>query len=275
MARRVNAQMFALPHSPAEVLSVGGVEYGLERVFKHDFWAATCLYVSSDAKARFPRVVVKFGRSQGFAGVPLVWSGKLLADHEQAIYDRLAGLAGVPAWVGRVSPTCYAIEYIDAKPLDHVETLPRGFFDDLRKLFDAIHARGVAYGDANKRSNILVTREGKVALVDYQISLASRDDWPWPMRQLAQRCVAYLAAKDIYHLYKHKRRLAGDELTAEEEVLSRDRSGLHKLHRKLTKPYRAARRAFLQRQFSTGRLLSPSAGLEDHHQPEKETWQKQ
>jgi len=234
------------------MLSVGGVEYGLERVFKHDFWAATCLYVSSDAKARFPRVVVKFGRSQGFAGVPLVWSGKLLADHEQAIYARLAGLAGVPAWVGRVSPTCY-----------------------VRKLFDAIHARGVAYGDANKRSNILVTRDGKVALVDYQISLATAENWPWPVRQLAQRCVAYLAAKDIYHLYKHKRRLAGDELTAEEEVLSRDRSGLHKLHRKLTKPYRAARRAFLQRQFSTGRLLSPSAGLEDHHQPEKETWQKQ
>ena len=78
--------------------------------------------------------------------------------------------------------------------------------------------------------------------------------------------------KDLYHLYKHKRRLAPNELTPEEEILSRNRSGVHLLHRKLTKPYRALRRGFLKKQFAKGSLKSPTADLEDHHQPEKDSW---
>ncbi|MBN1553134.1 MAG: hypothetical protein JXA11_00190 [Phycisphaerae bacterium] len=267
-----NMQMFALPDPPPEELSIAGKVYRLTRVFKHDFWAATCLYESDAASATFPKIVVKFSRSHGFCGLPLKWTGKLLADHEEAIYTTLSGLTGVPRWVERLSATCYAIEYIDAKPLDHLETIPPGLFDRLRTVFDAIHARGVAYGDANKKSNILVSDDGKPTLIDFQISLRRRDDWPWPTRNLLRRVVAYLQAKDLYHLYKHKRRLAPEELTEEENALSRKRTGLHALHRKLTKPYRSLRRGFLQRQHTKGRLQSPTAGLEDHHQPEKATW---
>ena len=39
-----NTQMFALPAGPSELLQVAGANYRLTRVFKHDFWAATCLY---------------------------------------------------------------------------------------------------------------------------------------------------------------------------------------------------------------------------------------
>jgi hypothetical protein len=171
-----------------------------------------------------------------------------------------------------LSPTCYAIEYIDAVPLDHLDTIPPGLFDRLRVVFDEIHARNVAYGDANKKSNILVTGDGEPVLIDFQISLRRRDDWIWPMRNFLNHAVAYLQAKDIYHLYKHKRRLAPEELTAEENELSRKRTGLHALHRKLTKPYRSLRRGFLQRQHTKGQLQSPTANLENHHQPEKATW---
>jgi len=83
-----------------------------------------------------------------------------------------------------------------------------------------------------------------------------------------------MMGKDLYHLYKHKRRLAPDELTPEEDALSRKRSGVHLLHRKLTKPYRALRRGFLKKQFEKGSLESPTAALEDHHQPEKATWRR-
>ena len=265
-----NKQMFALSSAPPEELSVAGAVYCLVRVFKHDFWAATCLYES--AGGNFPKIVVKFGREQGFFGLALAWTGKMLADHEEAIYHALEGVSGVPRWVGRLSPTCYAIEYIEAVPLDHLETIPTGVFDRLRAIFDAIHARGVAYGDANKKSNVLIKADGEPALIDFQIALRRRDDWPRPMRNLARRVVAYLQAKDMYHLYKHKRRLAPNELTEEENALSRKRTGLHALHRKLTKPYRSLRRGFLQRQHNKGQLVSPTADLEDHHQPEKATW---
>ena len=283
-----NAEMFALTQPPAERLVLGGAAYRLVRVFKHDFWAATCLYelVSSSREpgasgqrlarsvAAFPRIVVKMGRTQPLWGLPMAWYGRWLADHEQDIYMALAGIDGVPRWAGRLSDTAYAIEYIDARPLDHVERPPAGFFDRLRVIFDAIHARGVAYGDANKRSNILVTDDGRPFLIDYQISIRRRDGWPWPLRPILAAAVAYLQAKDIYHLYKHKRRLAADELRPEEEELSRRRGGLHGLHRRLAKPYRALRRRVLQTQYQAG-MRSPTEKLEDHYQPEKETWRKE
>ncbi len=211
--RKQNTRMFALPARPQEQLDINHATYRLMRVFKHDFWAATCLYETSEPQSEFPKVVVKFGRSHPYLGVPLQWAGRFLADHEEAIYAALAGLGGVPRWVERLSPVCYAIEYVEAVPLDHLETPPPGFFDRLRELFQTVHARGVAYGDANKKSNILVTADGRPVLIDFQISLSRRDDWPWPIRAIVKQVVEYLADKDLYHLYKHKRRLASHELT--------------------------------------------------------------
>ncbi len=271
--------MFALPAAPPREIQLRDLTYRLTRVFKHDFWAATCLYqaeLPADAEAlpadAFGRIVVKFGRGQDFCGLPLAWVGAMLADREQAVYRALAGVAGVPHWAGRLGPATYAIEYVDAQPLDHMDAPPPGFFDALRELFEAVHARGVAYGDANKRSNILVGPRGRPYLVDFQISLRRRDDLPWPISAASRRIVAYLAAKDIYHICKHKRRLAPEELTGEEEAISRRRTGLHLLHRKITKPYRSLRRWLLNRQFRKGRLVSPTADLEDHYMPEKATW---
>ncbi len=270
---RHNTQMFALPARPPQRIEIKGCGFTLVGVFKHDFFAATCLYEASDA-AQIPKIVVKFGRQQSFCGLPLRWVGQFLADREEAIYHTLQGIQGVPRWVGRFDATCYAIQYIQARPLDHIESPPPGFFDRLGDLMTAIHNRGVAYGDANKRSNILVGEDGQPFLVDYQLALRRRDDWPWPVRTILAALVDWLAAKDLYHLYKHKRRLAPQELCSSEEALSRQRKGIHRLHRKLTKPYRNLRRWLLRKQYDKGALQSPTADLEDHHQPEKATWRK-
>lgn len=266
-----NTQMFALRHGPPEQVQVAGVTYRLARVFKHDFWAATCLY-EAQTPAAIRRIVVKFGRQQAFCGLPLGFYSRWLAAHEEAIYKLLEGIDGVPKCLGPAGQTGLAIEYVDTRPLDHLSDVPPGFFDRLGEIFEAIHARGVAYCDANKRSNILVAADGEVFLIDYQIAIARRDNWPWPLRSIIAAAVRYMSAKDIYHLCKHKRRLAPDQMRPEEEALSRRRTGLHLLHRKLTKPYRAIRRKFLQSQYAKGALKSPTAELEDQHQPEKATW---
>ncbi len=293
---RYNTQLFALPQPPPARLEIGGSFYRLVRVFKHDFFAATCLYeveTSASEIAAPPRalpatlrssplaprpspllrLVVKFGREQSFCGLPMAWFGELHCTHEEGIYRRLAGVPGIPRWAGRVGSCGYAIEYIEALPLDHFTAPPPGFFDRLRELFDAVHARGVAYGDANKRSNILVAPDGRPYLVDFQLSLCTRDEWPL-VDSLVGAIVRYIARKDLYHLYKHKRRMAPQELTAEQEVLSRRRGALHSLHRKISKPYRTLRRRFLARRYSSGKLVSPTAQLEDHHQPEKDFWRE-
>jgi len=270
-SRGRNTQLFALPQPPPETVELAGCVYRLVRVFKHDFYAATCLYETAEA-VDIPRAVVKFGRTQAFCGVPLDWLGRRMRMHEEDIYRALAGLAGVPRWAGGLDDATYAIEYIDAVPLDHLDTPPAGFFDRLLDLFGAVHARGVAYSDANKRSNILVDDAGEPFLIDYQISFRRRDDWPWPFRNLLAAAVRYIQRADLYHVYKHKRRLSPDEMTPMERDLSRRRGPLHRLHRKLTKPYRSLRRRFLRDQYRAGRLKSPTANLEDHDQPEKATW---
>jgi len=272
--RHTNTQMFALERPPPETIEIRGQHYRLVRVFKHDFFAATCLYEATGGPAAFPRVVVKFGRTRGFCGLPSAWLGRLMRAHEQAIYGALEGVAGVPRWVGCIGQAGYAIEYVDGVPLDHLDVPPEGFFERLREVFDEIHARGVGYCDANKRSNILVGPGGRPFLVDYQLSLRRRDDWCRPLRALTRRAIEYVAERDLYHLYKHKRRAFPDDLTPEEDALSRRRGGMHWVHRKLTKPWRTFRRRFLSRQYEQGRLASPTAELEDHYQPEKATWRK-
>lgn len=273
MARPTNTQLFALAQAPPRSLRVGEGTYALEKVFKHDFFAATALYAKQNGPG-FDRVVVKFGRTQPFCGLPMSWYGQWLRHHEEDIYAALAGVKGIPRWAGRIGETTYAIQYIDASPLDHLDAPPPEMFDKLAETFGKMHARGVAYCDANKRSNILVDRRGRPWLVDFQISLRTRPGWPAPLRWLIAAIVRHAQRADVYHLYKHKRRMARAELTAEEELLSRRRGLLHTLHRKATDPWRALRRRFLRKQAREGRLTSPSAGLEDHHQPEKATWRE-
>jgi len=265
--------MFALRRPPPDELELAGGVYRLVRVFKHDFWAATCLYEAA-GPAEISRIVAKFGRAQPFCGLPMAPIGRMLRAHERDIYRALSGLEGVPRWVGSFGETGYAVEYIDALPLDHHDEPPAGFFDRLAELFDEIHARGVAYADGNKRSNILVGPGGRPFLIDFQISFRTRDDWPRPVRALVAAAVRYVQRGDLYHLYKHKRRLRPGELTESQRELSRRRGLLHTMHRKLTDPYRRARRWFLRRQHRAGRLESPTADLEDHHQPEKATWRE-
>lgn len=271
--RPSNTQMFALSAAPPASITLGGAQYALALVFKHDFFAATCLYERTAGEG-LAKIVVKLGRTQPFCGLPMDWLGVFMRRHEQAIYACLTGVPGVPRWAGVLGEAAYAIEYIDGRPLDHLDAPPPGFFDRLRRIFDDVHARGVGYCDANKRSNILVTAAGEPFLVDYQLSIRRRDDLPWPLRQIARAMVAYVADKDIYHLYKHKRRLSPAELTPEEDALSRRRGGAHGVHRKLAKHWRTVRRWFLRKQYEEGKLVSPTARLEDHNQPEKETWRR-
>ena len=273
---RTNKVWFALTDAPPEHVDVGSGRYKIERVFKHDFYAATCLYhlVDSTDDDACEKIVVKFGRQSSLFGLPMKWSGEFMRRREENVYSRLEGLEGIPRWLGRLGDTGYAIEYIDAVPLDHFEKVPAGFFDRIIDLMKQVHSRGVAYSDSNKRSNILVGPDGEAFLIDFQISLLLRENSPWPLNRISRAIVDYICQRDIYHLLKHKRRMAPDELTPEEDTLSRQRDLLHRIHRKVAKGWRYLRRGFLRKRFESGRMVSPTAHLEDHIQPEKATWRK-
>ena len=96
MRKNHNKQLFALRQPPPDEITLAGSQYRLLRVFKHDFYAVTCLYRTDNPAAEIPMVVVKLGRQQEFCGLPLAWLGKLLRDREAAIYKAIAGISGVP-----------------------------------------------------------------------------------------------------------------------------------------------------------------------------------
>ena len=267
---RRNMQLYAHRHPPPRTLTVAGRTYRIVRIFKHDFYAATCLYESPDGGA-MRQIVVKLYRTQMFCGLEMQWMGRFLRNRERAIYAALSGVGGVPRWVGQVGPTGLALEYVEGATLDRT-TPPPGFFDRLGTLLAAVHARGVAYCDANKRSNIIVTPDGQPVLIDYQIAIRRREAWPAPLRQIVAAGVAYLQRCDVYHLYKHKRRMSPGELTRDEDRLSRRRGLLHTLHRKATDPWRALRRRFLRRRQRMGLLVSPTEALEGPAGDEDASW---
>jgi hypothetical protein len=273
----INTQLFALRQAPPPAVDVAGRRYELVKVFKHDFYAATAMYRAAQEGAGPDRLVVKFGREQGFMGLPGAWIGRWLLRREKRFHQRVDGVEGIQRWVAQISDSAYALEYLDGRTLDTFESPPGEggqFFDELRRLIDALHARQAAYCDLHKRSNILVRPDGRPALIDFQISVLL-DDGPDTLRRRCwKRCVAYLQGMDLYNLYKHKRRMARAFLTEEERRLSYPRNSLLRLHRTLVTPLRHLRRAFLTRLHRAGRLVSPSAHLEDHHQPEKQTWRK-
>ena len=96
--------------------------------------------------------------------------GRLQIRREAAAYDWLHGVTGVPAFVGRVDPLALAIERIDGVRLAFA-SLPPGdgprHVAELRRILDAIHERGVIHNDLRGRENVLLRRDGGLAVIDF------------------------------------------------------------------------------------------------------------
>jgi hypothetical protein len=184
------------------VITINGKEHVLVEVFKHDSWAATALYRGPRA-----RIVAKFNREQPLFFVPMKWLGQWLARREARALRLLCGIAGVPTDAGAVwtnglhSCSAIAHPYIGGRPL-HIDDKPEGnFFLRLEDMLCAIHERGLAYVDLNKRENIIVSDDGVPALADFQLHFAPPR---WALRLPTVRwLLRELQANDLYHLHKH------------------------------------------------------------------------
>jgi hypothetical protein len=231
-----------------ESFSLDGKIYRLAKSVKHDFVAATGFYRDESGAP----VVLKIGRTQDFAGFPLLWLGKALCRRETRFYRKLQDLPNVPRLLGYVGQTGFVHEYVRGSPLSKDRPLPDGFFAQLQTLLEELHRRNIAYVDTNKPENILHGEDGLPHLIDFQISLDLEALGDWPLgRWLLRR----IQAEDFYHFLKHKRRFREDQLTAEEKHRVENRSALIRLHRLLTRPYFQFRRRTFKRLRAAGRLL--------------------
>jgi hypothetical protein len=232
---------------PPALVSVAGSEYHLERVLKHDSWAASAVYVGEAGQ-----LAVKFNRVQPIFGLPVTWLGNWLARREAWMMKALADVPNVARWAGevrvhgRVVKHAVAHAWIPGHPLRTGEKVGDDFFPALERLLAELHRRGIAYVDLHKRENIIVGEDGQPYLIDFQISQALPDIWVCD-NFLTRPLLRLLQRSDSYHLHKHRVHHRPDQVGANEADLERSRPWWIRLHRLVARPFRALRRALLVR----------------------------
>ncbi len=237
---------------PNRVFVAGGM-YRLERVFKHDSWAATALYQCEAAGPDGAELLVcKFNRQESVFGLPLAWLGPVLAAREARFLARLAGTGRVPVVErlvqdghGRQLDHAVAHAFVAGEPLSKRAELQDAFFPSLEQLLAVMHADGLAYVDLHKMENVLVGSDGLPWLIDFQVSFALPRRQPW--RALARPLFNLLRSGDSYHLIKHWIRLRPDQCGLTPEDLDSYRPLWIRWHRRIGVPLRSLRRRLLTR----------------------------
>ncbi|MFC1688072.1 hypothetical protein ACFL07_00245 [Pseudomonadota bacterium] len=94
---------------------------------------------------------------------------------EYLAYQRLRGLAGVPACYGMVADRYLVIEFVHGRPYREAAWDDRdSWFEKFLALLNAIHERGVSHGDLKSKSNILVTKDQQPCVIDFGTAIVSR-----------------------------------------------------------------------------------------------------
>lgn len=180
-----------------------------------------------------------------FCLLPLGWLGRLVTAREIRHLERCSGIDEVPRVLARPDRHSYVYAYVEGRDLGRRPALPADFFDRLIAAVRRIHERGLIHFDLHKPGNILLGDDGRPHIIDFQLSMHLGDRCLLSKR-LSQRVREYLQAYDVYHVYKHKRRLQPERLTKAEERLSRNTSLPLQIHRAIARPYKFVRRSCLR-----------------------------
>jgi predicted Ser/Thr protein kinase len=120
-------------------------------------------------------MVVKTARQRRFLG-----HGAIAREFE--VYERLAGIAGIPRTFGMLGPAGLVLEYIEGGSLRSHEaelTDRDAFFAAMLSTIEAMHAAGVAHCDLKRKDNTLVGPDETPFLIDFGVAciLRTGDGW--------------------------------------------------------------------------------------------------
>jgi predicted Ser/Thr protein kinase len=118
-------------------------------------------------------VVVKKPHASG----PLAPLWRRLLRREHAVYERLAGVPGIPRTYGLIDGVYLALEFVPGSSLRAQETNlvnREAFFARLLETLHAMHAAGVAHADLKRKDNIIVGPGERPYLIDFGIAVTRR-----------------------------------------------------------------------------------------------------
>ncbi len=107
---------------------------------------------------------------------PLLALRRAMLRREYAIYQRLVGIAGIPACKGIGPDGELMLEFIRGHSLREAQPTAaqrERFFADLRDLILAMHRVGVAHGDLKRKDNILIGPGGRPYIIDFGTAIAA------------------------------------------------------------------------------------------------------
>jgi predicted Ser/Thr protein kinase len=167
-ARPVLPSRDRLGAATASLIQAGGATKAAIRLCESDGRR----FVVKDVRGMHPLVRWLYGR-------------RVLRREERAL-RALAGVAGVPALLGRIDADALALEFIAAEPIrrDLEPARLKRACGRLRERIERLHERGVVHLDLRQKRNVLVDAAGEVFLVDFQSAWLLAPGGFW-MRRLA------------------------------------------------------------------------------------------
>ena len=160
--------------------------------------------------------------------------GRWLARREQVAIREAAGIQGIPRNSLRIGRHALAYEFIVATPCAELPPgeLPETFWDDLTRIIDDLHARGIAHGDLKTLENILVGDDGRVHLIDLTAAVVARQS---PLHRFIYKHVSH---DDRRAIIKAKLVLAPEIVSDEEREFLAYQSRAERLFRWGRRPFR-------------------------------------
>lgn len=92
----------------------------------------------------------------------------LMLRHEARVYERLSGFNAAPRCYGLLRGQYLILQHVDGVSMRHAEIADRDtFFAELLDHLQALHARGIAHSDLQKKDNLLVVDGRHPCLLDF------------------------------------------------------------------------------------------------------------
>lgn len=194
----------------------------------HGYQGQTLLYQDNHR-----RLVIKVPAGRGIRK----WIATLMLRHEARVYALLTDFPAAPRCYGLLRNCYLVLEYIDGAPARYAAITDReAFFAELLEHIKALHARGIAHSDLQKKDNLLLVNGRQPCLLDFGAAVIRKSGFA-PFNHFHYRFAERL---DFNQWAKLKYRGHLEQMSEADRAYYR-RTRLEKLARSLKRAWRSAR----------------------------------